>query len=181
MREKKSILELTTTTCEDYRRRRKRPLILLCDNVRSLHNVGSFFRTCDAFLVEEIVLCGITGTPPHGEISKTALGAERSVAWRYAEDALSEAERLRGAGYELLVLEQAHDSISLGDFRVRPDGRYVLVVGNEVDGVSQGIVDIADSVLEIRQHGIKHSLNVSVSAGIALWSLSEQLSADADI
>lgn len=171
MREKKTIVELTNTTTEEYRGVKKLPVTLLCDNIRSTHNVGSFFRTSDALLVDGIILCGISPVPPHKEIAKTALGAEESVQWRYAEDAVKEVERLKNDGYRILVLEQTHDSTPLNLFRRQEGERYLLVVGNEVKGVDQRIVNLADTVLEIPQHGIKHSLNVSVSAAIALWQL----------
>lgn len=170
---KKTIIELTRTTLEEYRRAEKHPVVLVCDNIRSGHNVGSLLRTCDAFMVEEVVLCGITPTPPTAEISKTALGAEESVSWRYAEDSLAAVRELRARGYEILVLEQAHGSIDLCDFRRREGKRYALVAGNEVLGVRDEIVDEADVILEIKQGGIKHSLNVSVSAGIALFQVIE--------
>lgn len=175
MREKKSIIELTRTTREAYRRMRKLPLVLVCDNVRSMHNVGSLFRTSDAFLIEEIILCGITACPPQPEISKTALGAEESVRWHYAVDALSIIKSMKNEGWKLIVLEQAHDSLPIEEFKAEKGERYLLVVGNEVDGVSQPIVDMADIILEIAQHGVKHSLNVSVSGGIALWAVSSAI------
>lgn len=147
------------------------PVALLADNVRSMYNVGAMFRTADAFLIKEMVLAGITGCPPHPEISKTALGAEESVDWRHVEDAVAEVERMKGEGWKICVLEQAHNSVSLQDFKPQDSDRYLLVVGNEVKGVDQRIVDIADIILEIPQAGVKHSLNVSVSAGIALWQI----------
>ena len=149
----------------------KRPLIVVADNVRSMHNIGSIFRTSDAFLVEEIVLGGISGTPPHPEITKTALGAEETVKWRHVADTFGEVERLKGEGWKICTLEQAHNSIPLNEFHGGGDEKMVLVVGNEVNGVDQRIVDISDYVLEIPQYGTKHSLNVSVSAGIALYQL----------
>lgn len=172
MGRKKNILELTKCSLEEYKHMEKRPLIVVADNVRSMHNIGSIFRTADAFLVEEIVLGGISGTPPHPEISKTALGAEMAVKWRHATDTLKEVERLKKEGWKICVLEQALGSISLKDFERKEDERLVLVVGNEVSGVDQRIVDRADYVLEIPQYGTKHSLNVSVSAGIAIFYLS---------
>ncbi len=176
MREKKSIVELTRFGAEEYLRREKLPLRLLVDNVRSLHNVGSLFRTSDAFNVEEIILAGITGRPPHPELAKAALGAEESVRWRHVDSAEEEARRLQGDGWEIVCLEQAHDSIDLADYRLPASGRVVLVVGNEVEGVSQRIVDMADQVVEIRQCGVKHSLNVAASGAIALWRVFELMS-----
>lgn len=149
----------------------KLPITILLDNVRSMYNVGSVFRTSDAFLIYEVILCGITGKPPHPEISKTALGADESVRWRYEENALEVVKRMKGEGWIICVLEQAHGSISLQNFTPSPTQKYLLVAGNEVEGVNQDIVDIADIILEIPQHGVKHSLNISVSVGIALWQL----------
>ena len=134
-----------------------------------MYNVVAILRTADAFLINEVILSGITGTPPHPEITKTALGAEESVEWRYVKDAYSEILTMKEKGWSICVLEQAHGSLPLQDFIVRPEEKYLLVVGNEVSGVNQSIVDIADILLEIPQFGVKHSLNVSVSAGIALW------------
>lgn len=168
---KKDIIELTRCSLADYRRMEKLPLTVMADNVRSMYNVGALLRTADAFLVREVVMAGITGVPPHQEISKTALGAEESVAWRHVEDAFGEVIRMKNEGWRVCVLEQAHDSIPLQDFHPARDEKYLLVIGNEVKGVDQRIVDIADVILEIPQHGTKHSLNVSVSAGIALWQM----------
>lgn len=168
---KKNIIELTRITPDAYRAARKLPLRILVDNVRSMHNIGAFFRTADAFLVDEIILAGISGTPPHPEISKSALGAELSVAWRHVPDAYEEALALRSGGWSLVVLEQTHDSVDLRDFDPVDRLPLVLVVGNEVEGVDQRIADIADTVVEIEQCGTKHSLNVSVSAGLAMWKI----------
>lgn len=174
MREKKSIIELTRVTEEEYLASEKEPLILLADNVRSMQNIGSMLRTSDAFGVKEMVMAGISAVPPHAEISKTALGAERSVRWRHVEDSYEEVKRLKGEGCKIAVLEQAHDSIAPEEFkRESPTEVWVLVVGNEVDGVDQRIVDIADVVIEIPMRGVKHSLNVAVSTGIALYALME--------
>lgn len=150
----------------------KNPLIVVTDNVRSMHNIGAIFRSADAFLVEELILGGISGKPPHPEITKTALGAENTVRWRHADDTVEEVRKLSEEGWKICVLEQVHDSIPLNEFRKKEGEKYVLVVGNEVSGVDQRIVDMADYVLEIPQYGTKHSLNVSVSAGIALFTLS---------
>ena len=171
-RKKKNILELTRCSAEEYRGMRKRPIIVVADNVRSMHNIGSIFRTADAFLIEEIVLGGISGCPPNPDITKTALGAEETVKWRYTEDTVEEVERLKGEGWKICALEQAHGSIPLHKFDFSPGDKLVLVVGNEVSGVDQRIVDMSDYILEIPQFGTKHSLNVSVSAGIALYALS---------
>ena len=188
-RKKKNIVELTRCSVEEYRGISKLPLMLLTDNVRSMHNIGSLFRTSDAFRVSEILLGGISGCPPHPEISKTALGAEESVCWRHVDDSYQEAKNLQAQGWRVCVLEQTHNSIMLQDFHINSnkkeeregeereerDEKYFLVVGNEVEGVDQRIVDIADYVLEIPQEGTKHSLNVSASAAIALFQLYIQL------
>lgn len=188
-RKKKNIVELTRCSVEEYRGMSKLPLMLLTDNVRSMHNIGSLFRTSDAFRVSEILLGGISGCPPHPEISKTALGAEESVCWRHVDDSYQEAKNLQAQGWRVCVLEQTHNSIMLQDFHITSnkieeregeereerDEKYLLVVGNEVEGVDQRIVDIADYVLEIPQEGTKHSLNVSASAAIALFQLYIQL------
>lgn len=188
-RKKKNIVELTRCSVEEYRGMSKLPLMLLTDNVRSMHNIGSLFRTSDAFRVSEILLGGISGCPPHPEISKTALGAEESVCWRHVDDSYQEAKNLQAHGWHVCVLEQTHNSIMLQDFHINSnkkeeregeereerDEKYLLVVGNEVEGVDQRIVDIADYVLEIPQEGTKHSLNVSASAAIALFQLYIQL------
>ncbi len=144
---------------------------MLTDNVRSMYNIGAIFRTADAFLVEEIILGGISGCPPHPEIAKTALGAEETVSWRHVDDAVSEIGRLKEDGWKICVLEQTHGSIPLDKFETKEGERYLLIVGNEVDGVDQRLVDLSDYVLEIPQYGVKHSLNVSSSASIALWQL----------
>lgn len=169
-RKKKNIVELTNCSVSEYKVKEKLPLRVLTDNVRSMYNIGAIFRTSDAFLVEEIILGGISGCPPHMEIAKTALGAEETVVWRHVENAVEEVLRLKEEGWKICTLEQAHNSLSLNDFK--PEGareKYVLIVGNEVEGVDQRLVDMSDVVLEIPQHGIKHSLNVSSSASIALW------------
>lgn len=172
---KKNILELTRMGAEECRVASKLPIILVLDSIRSLNNVGSLLRTSDAFMVREVVFCGITGTPPHPEIHKTALGAEESVNWRYEKSCIDELRRLKAQGWKICVLEQTHNSIMLQDLRPEKTERYVLVCGNEVMGVDQAVVDEADIVLEIPQCGAKHSLNVSVSTGIALWTLFSNL------
>ncbi len=172
---KKNIIELTNCSVREYKGRKKLPVKVLADNVRSMYNIGAVFRTSDAFLIDEFILCGISGCPPHPEITKTALGAEESVVWRYSENALEEVKKLKDSGWKICTLEQTHNSISLDDFEVCEDTGYVLVLGNEVKGVEQNIVDISDYVLEIPQYGVKHSLNVSSSASIALWHLFKQL------
>lgn len=150
-------------------------LTVVLDNVRSLNNIGSIFRTSDAFAVESIVLCGISATPPSPEIHKTALGAEDSVAWIYSPDTVSALSRLKDDGYQLCCLEQVKDSVCLQDFKPEPECRYALVVGHEVNGVDPAVVDFCDVCLEIPQLGTKHSLNVAVSTGVALWHFFENL------
>ncbi len=175
---KKTIAELTNCSVEEYREVKKLPFAVLLDNVRSMQNVGSILRTSDAFLVAEVIMAGITGVPPHKEISKTALGAEDSVSWRHVEDAVEECRRMKEEGWKICVLEQAHGSIDLMDFRAEEGGKYILVVGNEVSGVDQKIVDMADIILEIPMHGVKHSLNVAVSTGMAIWKITDAINAD---
>ncbi len=170
-RKKKSIVELTNCSVAEYKGIDKLPVKVVTDNVRSMYNIGSIFRTSDAFLVDEIILGGISGCPPHPEITKTALGAEETVEWRHVEDAVAAVKDLKEQGWIICSLEQTHNSTPLGDFRPQRDARYVLIVGNEVEGVDQRLVDMSDVVLEIPQHGVKHSLNVSSSASIALWHL----------
>lgn len=166
---KKSIMDLGRDSVEAYRAKKKLPVTVVLDNVRSLNNIGSIFRTSDAFMAERVMLCGITAVPPSVEIHKTALGAEDSVEWSYYASTAECLDDLRAAGYTLCVLEQVEGSVALQDFRPQPDRRYAIVAGHEVHGVSQEAVDAADVCLEIPQCGTKHSLNVSVSTGLALW------------
>lgn len=173
--EKKRIWELGRDTVETYREKTKLPLVLVVDNVRSLNNIGAMFRTADAFMVSQIVLCGISSPPPSPEIHKTALGAEETVAWSYYTDTIEAIEVLRASGYTICCLEQVKGSIELQKFEVSDAGKYAIVVGNEVDGVDQRVVDASDVALEIPQHGTKHSLNVSVSAALSLWHFFLQL------
>ena len=172
---KKNIIELTRITIDDYRRSDKLPVKVVVDSVRSMNNIGSIFRTSDAFMVDEIILCGITATPPHPEIHKTALGAEESVAWRYEKSAEEAVRKLQEAGVKVCCLEQTHNSVPLQEFVPSKDEVYAIVVGNEVEGVNQSVVDAADTVIEIPQFGTKHSLNVAVSAGLAIWHFIESL------
>ncbi len=163
--------ELGRMSLEEYQDAEKFPLVVVLDNIRSKNNVGSVFRSSDAFRIESLVLCGYTPAPPHRDIAKTALGADMSVDWRSEPDALPAVQQLKNEGYRILVLEQTEGSIPLHQFKRDPDQRYVLVLGNEVDGVQQAIVDLADHALEIPQFGTKHSLNISVATGIALFQL----------
>ena len=163
--------ELNRPDLETFKAAPKRPVVLVLDNIRSQHNIGSAFRSADAFAVEKIWLCGICAAPPTPEIHKSALGAEFSVAWEYAEDTLSVVERLKAEGYTIISVEQAEGSVALQDFTLESGRRYALVFGNEVAGVRQDVVNASDLCLEIPQFGTKHSLNVSVSVGVVLWGL----------
>ncbi len=160
---------------DEFRSAAKMPLVVVLDSIRSLYNVGSIFRTCDAFRVEGICICGITATPPHPEIHKTALGAEDSVSWWYESDPLAAVSKLRTEGYEILAVEQCEGSTMLNDFSPLPDHKYAVVLGNEVKGVQQSVVDVCDGCLEIPQFGTKHSLNVSVAGGIVVWHFNGKL------
>ena len=173
---KLTVEEMHRLTVDEFKRAPKLPLTVVLDNVRSLHNVGSVFRTADAFRIEKIVLCGITACPPSAEIHKTALGAEDAVAWEYVSDTLQAVLDLKEAGYETLAVEQAENSHKLGAFVFEKEKKYALVLGNEVKGVRQDVVDACGGVIEIPQHGTKHSLNVSVTAGIVMWEASKQMS-----
>ncbi|SES81810.1 SpoU rRNA Methylase family protein [Hymenobacter actinosclerus] len=161
--------ELNRLTVADFKNTRKFPLTLVLDNVRSLHNVGAAFRTADAFAVEKIWLCGITGRPPHRDITKTALGSTESVVWEYAPTTLEALLQLKAAGYVLVAVEQTTESILLADFIIAADQPYALVMGNEVFGVDDEVLALCDAAVEIPQFGTKHSLNVSVAAGVVLW------------
>lgn len=172
---KKTIWEMGRPSVEEFRGQSKLPLTVVLDNVRSLNNIGSIFRTCDAFGVERLVLCGISSTPPSPEIHKTALGAEDSVAWIYEADTLEVVRRLHDEGYTVCCLEQVHGSVPLGEFVPEPGRRYAFVAGHEVDGVQQAVVDACDICLEIPQVGTKHSLNVAVSSGITIWHFFSRL------
>ncbi len=168
-------IEMHRLTVEEFREAEKMPLVVVLDDVRSLYNVGSVFRSCDAFRVEAVYLCGITATPPHPEIHKTALGGEDSVAWRYFATATEAVQSLHNDGYTVLAVEQAEGSTKLQHLDAQPSQRYAIVLGNEVKGVHQEVVDMSDGCLEIPQFGTKHSLNVSVTAGIAVWEFARRL------
>lgn len=167
--EKKTIWDLQRDSVDQYKAKGKLPIIVVLDNIRSLNNVGSMFRTSDAFLVEKIMLCGITATPPSPEIHKTALGAEDSVVWEYHKSTLDCIKTLQEQGYIVCCLEQVKGSVELQQFKPQPTGKYAIVCGNEVNGVDQEVVNCCDVCLEIPQCGTKHSLNVSVSVGLAIW------------
>ena len=166
---KLSMDELGRVTPEEYKKQEKTPVVLVLDNIRSMHNVGSAFRTCDAFNVERLYLCGITATPPQKEISKTALGATESVDWTYQEDVVELAKQLKSDGYAIILVEQTDTSTMLQDFDFTQYEKVALFVGNEVFGISDGLLPLCDAAVEIPQFGTKHSLNVAVATGIVLW------------
>lgn len=168
--------ELGRITVDEFKGIEKLPVCVLLDNVRSLHNVGSAFRVSDAFRLEKIYLTGITGTPPHREIHKTALGATESVAWEYFENPADAVRQLKEAGYQVVIIEQTSESIPLHHFKAEPGIKYCLVFGNEVNGVSEEVIALADLALEIPQAGTKHSLNISVCVGIVAWELFRSIS-----
>nr|WP_321414443.1 TrmH family RNA methyltransferase [uncultured Allomuricauda sp.] len=163
--------ELDRLDVDSFKKAEKSPIIIIMDNVRSLNNIGSVFRTADAFLVKKIYLCGITATPPHKDIRKTALGATESVDWEYRTDTLELVEELKEEGVSVVSVEQAENAVMLNDFCMDSTGTIALVFGNEVKGVSQDVVSASDTVLEIPQFGTKHSLNISVSAGVVVWDV----------
>jgi 23S rRNA (guanosine2251-2'-O)-methyltransferase len=167
--------ELGRITVDAFKTLKKTPIIVVLDNIRSLNNIGSVFRTSDAFLIEKIYLCGICATPPNKEIHKTALGATESVAWEYAKDTLALVEKLKAENIEVLAVEQAENSTKLNMFYPKKSQKYAIVMGNEVKGVQQEVVNAADSCLEIPQLGTKHSLNISVTTGIVLWDLFQKM------
>lgn len=163
--------ELNRLNIDSYKDAEKNPIVLVLDNIRSLNNIGSIFRTADAFRIKAIYLCGITAQPPHREIHKTALGATDSVNWKYFKTATEAVEELKNDGYEIISLEQADESIMLNDFSPRSNTSYAIVLGNEVKGVDQNIIDLSDHCVEIPQFGTKHSFNVTVSNGIIIWDI----------
>ena len=163
--------ELDRLNVDEFKQANKTPLIIILDNIRSLNNIGSVFRTADAFLVEKIYLCGITATPPHKDIHKTALGATESVAWEYVENTAKVVESLKAEGVIVISIEQAENAMMLNDFKPTVNKKYAVVFGNEVKGVSQDVVSVSDQVIEIPQFGTKHSINISVSVGVVIWDL----------
>lgn len=172
---KLKITEMNRISVEQFKEAEKLPLVVVLDNVRSLHNIGSVFRTSDAFRIECIYLCGITATPPHAEMHKTALGAEFTVNWRYVENTLEAVDNLKSEGYTVLSVEQAEGSTMLDELTLERGRKYAVVLGNEVKGVQQEVIDHSDGCIEIPQYGTKHSLNVSVTAGIVIWDLFKKL------
>jgi len=161
--------ELNRLSIEEFKISGKTPLVVVLDNIRSLNNIGSVFRTSDAFLIEKIILCGITAKPPHKDIHKTALGATESVKWEYAESTIDAVNKLKYEGYNIVSIEQTEKAIMLQNFEIEKNIKYALIFGNEVKGVQQEVVNLSDYSIEIPQYGTKHSFNISVSAGIALW------------
>jgi len=166
---KLSMDELNRLSAEEFKESDKFPYVLILDDIRSMNNIGSVFRTSDAFKVEKVYLCGITATPPHREIQKTALGADETVAWEHVEDVLQLVKKLQSEGYIVAAVEQVENSVSLLDFQPQPNQKYAFVFGNEVFGVNQSVVEQSDFCLEIPQYGTKHSLNISVTAGVVSW------------
>lgn len=167
--------ELNRASVTEFKQQEKLPVVVVLDNVRSMHNVGSIFRTCDGFAVEQVCLCGITSQPPHREIEKTALGATQSMSWIYYIDPVEAVEQLRKKGYQIIAVEQAEKSIMLNEFEAKHEEKYALVFGNEVNGVSDEVMSIIDACIEIPQFGTKHSFNIVVSAGIVLWDFFSKL------
>ena len=167
--------ELDRLSVEDFKLVNKTPIIIVLDNIRSLNNIGSVFRTSDAFLIEKIYLCGITAKPPHKDIHKTALGSTDTVDWEYVENTMDLIERLKAKNIKICAVEQAENATMLNDFKVETNTKYALVFGNEVKGVSQNVVTASDVIIEIPQFGTKHSLNISVSAGVVIWDVFNKL------
>jgi 23S rRNA (guanosine2251-2'-O)-methyltransferase len=167
--------ELNRVSVEEFKEQTKLPVAIVLDSVRSMHNVGSVFRTSDGFAVEQICLCGITSQPPHREIEKTALGATQSVNWTYHADAAEAVDLLREQGYIIVAIEQAQNSVMLNEFEPQADQKYALIFGNEVNGVSDEVMAKIDTCIEIPQFGTKHSFNIVVSAGIVLWDFFDKL------
>ncbi|MDR0746259.1 MAG: RNA methyltransferase [Mediterranea sp.] len=172
---KLKITELNRIMPEEFKKARKLPLVVVLDNIRSLHNIGSVFRMSDAFCIERIYLCGITATPPHPEMHKTALGAEFTVNWKYVKNTVDAVEELKQEGYMIYSVEQTEGSVMLNELALEESKKYVIVMGNEVKGVKQEVIDHSHGCIEIPQYGTKHSLNVSVAAGIVIWEIFNKL------
>ncbi len=175
---KLKITELNRINVDEFKEAKKLPLIVVLDEIRSLHNIGSVFRTSDAFRIESIYLCGITATPPHPELHKTALGAEFTVDWKYFKNTLDAVDMLKTNGYLVYSIEQAEGSTMLNDLKLDQTKKYAIVMGNEVKGVQQEVIDNSDGCIEIPQYGTKHSLNVSVTTGIVIWDFFNKLKFD---
>ena len=174
MNKKLKLWELDRVSEEEFKEQDKFPIVVVLDEIRSLANVGSFFRTCDAFNVDKLYLCGITATPPHREIQKTALGATESMDWIHTETTLEAVEKLKQEGFKICAIEQTEETVKLQEVADLPNEKVALVFGNEVNGVAQEIIDLSDYVIEIPQFGTKHSLNVSVCAGIVIWEYAKK-------
>ncbi|WP_321519614.1 RNA methyltransferase [uncultured Bacteroides sp.] len=172
---KLKITELNRINAEEFKEAKKLPLIVVLDEIRSLHNIGSVFRTSDAFRIESIYLCGITATPPHPELHKTALGAEYTVDWKYFKNTLDAVDKLKTEGYIVYSIEQAEGSILLNELQLDTTKKYAIIMGNEVKGVQQEVINNSDGCIEIPQYGTKHSLNVSVTTGIVIWDFFKKL------
>ena len=170
--------ELNRISIEEFKNSSKTPIKVILDNIRSAHNVGSIFRTCDAFLIDEIILCGITASPPNKEIRKTALGSSDSVKWSYFENSKEAIQELKKEKFQIISIEQADKSTKLEDFNVNSKKKYALIFGNEIKGVNQKLIDMSDVVVEIPQFGTKHSFNVSVSVGIVIWDFFSKIKAN---
>lgn len=170
--------ELDRLSVDAFKQVEKTPIIIVLDNIRSLNNIGSVFRTSDAFLVEKIYLCGITATPPHKDIHKTALGSTDTVDWEYAENTIDLIEKLKAENVKICAIEQAENATMLNDFKPEANTKYALVFGNEVKGVAQNVVSASNTVIEIPQFGTKHSLNISVSCGVVVWDVFAKLKAN---
>tara|TARA_B110000263_G_C15310480_1_gene512845 strand:+ start:2300 stop:2836 length:537 start_codon:yes stop_codon:yes gene_type:complete len=167
--------ELSRKSIQDFKSSLKTPLIIVLDNIRSLNNIGSVFRTSDAFLIEEVLLCGITGTPPHKDIQKTALGSTESVIWKYYKSTVDSLIYLKNKRVKIYAIEQTFNSISLKDFKIDSDLKYAFVLGNEINGVSQEVINLCEGVIEVPQIGTKHSLNIAVCNGIITWDFFQKL------
>lgn len=167
--------ELERLDISEFKSAEKSPIIIVLDNIRSLNNIGSVFRTSDAFLIEKIYLCGITAQPPHNDIRKTALGSTETVAWQYAENTIDVIKTLKADSVKICAIEQAEEATLLNDFKPQPNQKYAFVFGNEVKGVAQNVVNASDVVIEIPQYGTKHSLNISVSCGVVVWDVFSKL------
>ncbi len=174
---KLAIDELNRLSVEEFKKAKKLPVVVVLDNVRSLNNIGSVFRTADAFLIEKIMLCGITAKPPHRDIHKTALGATESVQWEYYNNTTEAIQQLKEDNFTLFSIEQVEGSLPLKELNINKAGKYALIFGNEVKGVAQEVIDQCDSCIEIPQYGTKHSLNISVCAGIVLWEFFSKMQA----
>jgi len=167
--------ELNRISVNEFKATKKTPIIIVLDNIRSLNNIGSVFRTADAFLIEAVYLCGITATPPHREIQKTALGATETVVWKYFESTTEAIKKLKENNYKIAAIEQTENSTMLNSFAISKNDKLAVIFGNEVKGVEQEAIDLSEVVIEIPQHGTKHSLNISVSCGIIIWDLFQKM------